>query len=149
MGSELKTRNQATVARFRVRRAKRRWRALRRGVVVVVHMNWQRRRRWWGCASAKHEVGMALGQNPTTEPPWLGFGLHFAAIDGVGCCGVTAPPPMLNYREGMGGEVVWWVVVVCAYLLPGAPPASPYLLYPLSSPLYPLLTLLTAHWWAV
>jgi hypothetical protein len=33
--------------------------------------------------------------------------------------------------------------------LPGAPPASPCLLYPLSSPLYPLLTLLTAHWWAV
>jgi len=32
----------------------------------------------------------------------------------------------------MGGEVVWWVVVVCAYLLPGDLPASPYLLYPLT-----------------
>jgi hypothetical protein len=50
----------------------------------------------------------------------------------------------------MGGEVVTMVGGGgCAYLLPGAPPASPYLLYPLSSPLYPLLTLLTTHWWAV
>ena len=66
---------------------------------VVVVMGWcvrEMRGGGWGCASAKHEVGMALGQNPTTEPPWLGFGLHFAAIDGVGCCGVTAPPPMLT-----------------------------------------------------
>jgi hypothetical protein len=29
----------------------------------------------------------------------------------------------------------------CAYLLTCAPPASPFLLYPLPSPLYPLLTL--------
>src|ERR1700683_2612805 len=40
-----------------------------------------------------------------------------------------------------------WVVVWLG--LPGTHPASPYLLYPLSSPLYPLLTLLTTHWWAV
>jgi hypothetical protein len=47
----------------------------------------------------------------------------------------------------MGSEVVWWVVVVVVLTcLPDAPPASPFLLHPLLSPLYPLLSLPTAHW---
>ncbi|KIM77265.1 hypothetical protein PILCRDRAFT_12091 [Piloderma croceum F 1598] len=46
-------------------------------------------------------------------------------------------PSRAKLREGMGGDVVY------------APPASPFIIYPLPSPLYPLLILLTAHWWAV
>src|ERR1700676_1670430 len=41
----------------------------------------------------------------------------------------------------------WWFVLTCCpscFSLSSLPP-----LFPPSSPLYPLLTLLTAHWWGV
>jgi len=37
----------------------------------------------------------------------------------------------------MGGEWLWWVVVVVLTCCPGAPPVSLFLLNPLSSLLYP------------
>jgi len=48
-------------------------------------------------------------------------------------------------RGGWGVRWLWVGGGGCAYLLPGAPPASPFVLHPLPSPHYPLLTLLIAH----
>ena len=60
-----------------------------------------------------------------------------AARGREGGCGGTAPPSHAKLEGGMGGEVVWWVVVVVLTCSPGAPPVSLFLLNPLSSPLYP------------
>ena len=49
---------------------------------------------------------------------WAAVGLQEVERGAVG----YSPPPVLNYREGMGGEVVWWAVVGCAYL-PGQCPS--------------------------
>ena len=52
---------------------------------------------WWGCVFAQHEVQSGFG------PKKLKLSCHGsvsscsgAAESGEGCCGVTAPPPMLN-----------------------------------------------------
>jgi hypothetical protein len=133
-GGWAKTRNRAILARFRVRRAKRRRGTVRRGCATA-RMRWWW---WWGDAFAKRNARSGWAKKPETKLPWLGFGLQWDCMRWRGVPWGYSPPPVPKTKRWDGGEVVWWVVVVCAYLLPGAPHASPYLLYPpLSTHSYP------------
>ena len=90
------------------------------------------RTRWWwrrGRAVAKHEEGRGVWVKiPKPSRRGSVSGCNGAAGGGGGCCGVTDPPSRANLWVGMGGEVVWWVVVGVLTCCPGAPPASPFLL---------------------
>jgi hypothetical protein len=103
-----KPRNRAAVARFWARRVKRQRRMVCRGRVVACVRWWW----WWGRASAKREAGSGFRSRNQNRAAMARF---WAAVElrGVekGAVGLQ-PPSHAKLEGGMGGEVVWWMVVV-------------------------------------
>jgi hypothetical protein len=116
-GDWAKTQNRAIEARFWARHVEWRWGKVRGGGTMA-HT---RRQRQWGRAVAKHEEGRGVRvKNSKPSHSGLVSGCNGAAEGGGGCCGVTAPSPVLTYEWGWGvrwyGEGGWWFG--CAHLAP-------------------------------
>ena len=92
-GVWVKPQNRAAVAWFRARRVDRGWRMVRGGGTMARTRWW----RWWGRGVAHRKAGGGFGSKLRNR----GAVARFRAATGLqevegGCCGVTAPPPVLT-----------------------------------------------------